>query len=1029
MNRNRLHESTIRSLVLTFLATAAWCLPVALLLLVSLPVCAQRLSIHHYDVSDGLAHSYVGAIYQDRKGYLWFGTREGLSRFDGYRFTNYGPRDGLGNMIVNAIAEDRQGRLWVGTNGGGVARLINDPREVLPSHPNESALAASTSGVRRKFINFYVSDSPSSNRVNALLFDGEDNLWVTTDVGLYLAAAGQGHEIKFKAVAIHGSYSIRMPAFADRHGRLWFGIAGELIEVAKGKIIRYGRDDGVAGYNIIGMIEDQQGRLLVANDHEIFEFIAPNDAWGGGRWRSLPLTFAPNQRLASMAVDAGGAVWIGTWNGLVKYQDGRQTLYTAAQGLSNTGIIALKEDQDGNLWIGTDAGGVCKLSGELILGITNTENLPYQNFFHVREDRRGRIYASITGGLVEIVEGRAVLLQGATPAPLTYAIPYQDGHGVWWVNTPDGLHRFEGPELQLSRGRRLSADDGIPADRINAVPTMAEDRFGTLWVLYANDQDIYRLDASRKKSFERVPLNATLPDVVMNMMSDHAGALWLGGHEMLARWVNGKTTIFQPTDGLPETRPRYFFQDSRGWVWIGLRYKGVSVTKDPNVEFPKFVNYSTETGLASDSVWTIAEDDVGRIYLGTSKGLDRIDPATGQIRNFNSKDGLAGDLINHCLKDRNGNILIATTLGLSKFNPRAERIVNRPPPIYLSRVQAAGEDLPLAETGAQHIPELELPAAGNNLLIEYVALCFQGEQRLRYQYKLEGVDTDWSEPAEGRSVNYARLAPGSYRFLARAINQEGALSPEPAVFQFRILPPLWQRWWVLALAATMAGLAGYALYRYRVAQLLEVERMRTRIATDLHDDIGANLTRISILSEVAKQQGANGNFPVGGSLQSIAEIARESVASMSDIVWAINPDRDSLIDLTRKMRQHAEEVLTLRDIALRFTAPDSAQDVKLDVNARRDLYLVFKETVNNAARHSGCARVEIELRIEGARLTLTISDDGQGFDPAAQTEGNGLLSMRRRATALGGELLFESRVGCGTSMRLTIPMARSWLGQ
>lgn len=228
--------------MIVFTTAAQW-LAAGLLLLAALPVNAQRLSVRHYDVSDGLAHSHVGAIYQDRKGYLWFGTREGLSRFDGYRFTNYGVRDGLGHVIVNAMAEDRQGRLWVGTNGGGVARLIDDPRE-----PSSSQQSGSAAGVRRKFINFRVSDSPSSNRVNALLFDAEDNLWCATDVGLYVAAAGQDHDLKFEAVAPHGVYSIRMPAFADRHGRLWFGIADWLIEVVQGWIIKYGPkelDDGV----------------------------------------------------------------------------------------------------------------------------------------------------------------------------------------------------------------------------------------------------------------------------------------------------------------------------------------------------------------------------------------------------------------------------------------------------------------------------------------------------------------------------------------------------------------------------------------------------------------------------------------------------------------------------------------------------------------------------------------------------------------------------------------------------------------
>ncbi len=178
---------------------------------------------------------------------------------------------------------------------------------------------------------------------------------------------------------------------------------------------------------------------------------------------------------------------------------------------------------------------------------------------------------------------------------------------------------------------------------------------------------------------------------------------------------------------------------------------------------------------------------------------------------------------------------------------------------------------------------------------------------------------------------------------------------------------------------------------------------------------------------MARQQGGNGASPISGSLEAIAEIARESVASMSDIVWAINPQRDSLIDLTSKMRRHAEEVFPLRGIELKFITPDHALELKLGVEARRDLYLVFKEAVNNAARHSDCERAEIELRIEGSRLILTVSDNGRGFDPAAWTEGAGLLSMRRRADDLGGELSLDSRIGAGSRVQLTIPLANNRL--
>ena len=248
------------------------------------------------------------------------------------------------------------------------------------------------------------------------------------------------------------------------------------------------------------------------------------------------------------------------------------------------------------------------------------------------------------------------------------------------------------------------------------------------------------------------------------------------------------------------------------------------------------------------------------------------------------------------------------------------------------------------------------------------------------------------------------------------MNSDGIVSAHPAAIDFRILSPLWLRWWALALIASTAAALSYGGYRYRVARLLELVHIRTRIATDLHDDVGANLTRIAVLAEVASH-----THDVGP-LASIARIARESVSSMSDIVWAINPKRDSLIDLTRRMRQHADELFTLRDIELRFSAPGEADNLRIGVDIRRDLLLIFKEAVNNAARHSRCSLVEIEFRVESSRLVLEIIDNGIGFDPKSAADGQGLGSMQRRAQTLQGSLDITSRSGAGTTVRLDVPI-------
>jgi signal transduction histidine kinase len=300
-------------------------------------------------------------------------------------------------------------------------------------------------------------------------------------------------------------------------------------------------------------------------------------------------------------------------------------------------------------------------------------------------------------------------------------------------------------------------------------------------------------------------------------------------------------------------------------------------------------------------------------------------------------------------------------------------------------------------------------------------MAFGAGERLHYQHKLEGVDQDWGQLTEQRAVHLANLAPGRYRFLVRAVNAAGVVSETPASFSFTILSPLWQRWWFLALAATIAGLAGYTVYRYRVAQLVALERVRTRIAADLHDDIGSSLSQISVLSEVLRKQLGEPEARVSKNLSLINRVSQEALDSMSDIVWAINPQQDHLSDLVRRMRRVTSEALPARDIQFTFNAPATGLDLKLGADFRRQVFLMFKETINNLIRHSKCTQASIDLRIEGTYLALTVTDEGKGFEIDQINEGNGLISLHRRARSLGGETVVSSRKGEGATVMIKVP--------
>jgi len=507
------------------------------------------------------------------------------------------------------------------------------------------------------------------------------------------------------------------------------------------------------------------------------------------------------------------------------------------------------------------------------------------------------------------------------------------------------------------------------------------------------------------------------------MVGDGGGGIWLATAERLCRIRQGKFSCLQPMAGLPETDPRSLFVDSRGWLWIGQRYKGVSVTKEPAAENPSFIHYSTANGLLSDTAWALTEDDEGRIYVGTGKGLSRFDPREQSWQGFTTKDGLAREEIQSFYKDKQGNIWIAGG-GVTRFNPRAEHKASQPPPIYISRVNITGEDLTLPETGTVRVAPMQLAASRNNLTIDFVGVQFQGEDTLLYQHKLEGADADWSAPAKLRSVSYAGLSPGSYRFLVRSLNRDGLIS-QPAVFEFRILRPIYLRWWFIALVMLSFGGIVFSLYRYRVRQLLELERVRTRIATDLHDDIGASLSRVAILSEVVRQQNRGHNGESEGRLAEIATSARELVDSMSDIVWSVDPRRDDLGNVVTRVRQFGADVFEAQGIAWELQVTPDLEKTKLTPEQRRDIFLICKEALNNVARHAGCRRATLSLRVSGQQILVGIKDDGRGFAAAVVENGrggHGLANMQARAARLGGSLGIASDPGQGTQLNLSIPL-------
>ena len=296
----------------------------------------------------------------------------------------------------------------------------------------------------------------------------------------------------------------------------------------------------------------------------------------------------------------------------------------------------------------------------------------------------------------------------------------------------------------------------------------------------------------------------------------------------------------------------------------------------------------------------------------------------------------------------------------------------------------------------------------------------------RYEYKLQGAAEDW-QPTAQRIIHFASLRPGSYRFLVRAVNSAGVPSPEPARVSFTVRAPMWQQGWFLSLMALALGLVGYSLYRYRVAHLLELERVRTGIATDLHDDIGTSLARIAMLSELIQRKVASSHPDAGALGLNVAETARGLMEAMADIVWSIDPRRDDLSNLILRIRHFAADTLEAQGIAWNFQGPPEEESIKLTPEQRRQVYLILKEAIYNIARHAGASSARLTLRLAHHQLVAEVEDDGRGFPMAKQSDasrpGYGLGNMRARAAKLGGSLRIESQPGRGACVLLNVPLA------
>jgi len=951
---------------------------------------AERLPVRVFTTADGLANNSVERGAQDTRGFLWFATGEGVSRFDGRRFESFGVADGLPAAAANDVAAGADGRVWVATNGG-LAVLDPDARAVRPRFR-----------------------AVTTDTAFSVIVDPQGIVWAGTFGGLVRVEGDMARTIEvLEVLTLPGG--ARIPAgvisiaYDARDRSLWLGSFQGLIHRREnGELTTY----RVAPPNetddrVFGLMLARDGTLWIGHAQKrvlaLKTPIAPSPSlWEAPSGLHLEPDGLARRRFLE---DASGTIWIGTSQHLHRFKDGKLERLSSTQIGAEGAPGPSLEDSAGNVWFGTDTHGVVRLARDGLVSYDTSDGLRSLHVYDFVRDG-GELYP------VSLADGHWIHRRdGDRYVPIMPPLPANTGgwgwgqqivharDGRWWWPTSNGVARFPAVDLAAlatAQGETLAMPAG------NDIVRMFEDRRGDVWISTMSRVSLVRWD---RASNALAQLRDGWPtSLASSFAEDAAGNLWIGFRGELVR----------VKDGVPELRRAFvsgdiesLLFDRAGRLWIASTEGGVVRLDDPDRPMP--VHYRAAQ-LGSDQALSLVDDLAGRIYVGTSRGIARIDPASGEIVRYGLADGLRNDYVLRAARDTRGALWFGGKGGMARLVPEVERPA-APPRIYLMRVHTAGTPLAIAASGEQRVDSIELAHDEATIDIELASPQFATGRAVRFQYRLGDA---WSAPVDEQTLHFAQLAPGDYELEVRAVDAQGVVSPSATV-AFRVLAPVWRRWWFLAACALAITLLAYAWYRRRIAHMLALERVRRRIATDLHDELGSSLSRIAILSEVAARRTKDPD----GQLEIIGTSARELVDVASDIVWSTDPRRDDLQSLIVRLRTFAADVFEARGVAWSVKAPTEPGRIKLAPERRRHLYLVVKEAINNAAKHSGATRVDVAIRAEGTGLVASVRDNGRGFDEAALPgTGNGLGNMRARAEEAGGTLEIHTNGGTEVVLRI-----------
>ena len=1066
---------------------------------------ANPISFRQLSQEDGLSQSNITDIIQDRRGFMWIATEDGLNRYDGYTFLKFHGTHGLPNDQVTVLLETQDGMIWIGTRWGGLAMLDPATLQFAKYAPNPGQ-----------------AFSLRGESIKKLYEDREGRLWVGTFAGglQYLdRATGKFYSFPESLPGLHNTkiYGIT----EETNGRLWAGTAEGLYELEQVQWSEEGDWTGKATRHHL---------LSNPEDREVIYSLSARPE--GGIWMNLwdhglmlldidkkekvLLEADPTRSdrppvpgIYDLMTDRAGDLWLCNFDGGLSVRDKETGTFTNfrhqagnALHLSSDYTTCVLEDKAGALWVGTFGGGLNVYSpyrDKFALyqqEANNSNSLSHNQVFGIQESQFGPpgvLWIGTHGNGLNLklpasVTGKEVFRHFAptdNPTSLSYKAALcltEDRAGNLWVGTYKGLNKLSADQVQaLVSGQDIEArferffPDSPPGNGLGdaSVWSILLDRQGRLWIGTAKGLYQYLPNTEQFVPFWQDSTGGSgLSHLsILTLFQDSKDRLWLGtakGLNVLERIPEpGEPLVFtqflhdpEASNGMREDWVYQIGEDDQGRIWMGTRGGGLHVLEEKSpLHTSSFRAFGEKEGMPDNSIRGIAKDAQGSLWISTKQGLCTFHPDSllagnpSAIRTFDNMDGLQGIDFNEgsATIGRDGRMFFGGMNGFNAFYPGSVQKNPHAPNVYVTGIRILDRNLKVNEEKSrtdgkvlltQDLPfteQLRLSYQDYSFTLFFSALDYSLPEKNQYAYKLEGFDDRWRRTGTERMATYTNLDPGTYTFRIRASNNDGVWNTEEQQIRISVSPPPWKSWWALTLyiLAVLGAFYGYLRFQIREqekefetvrqiekARQDEREHVRKRTAADFHDELGHKMTKISLFVELAKRT-APAQEALHTYLGQVSDQTQILSEGIRDFIWVLDPEKDSLMDAVLRLKDFGEELFAHTDTAFRTQGfSESLSDVRLPLQMRRHLVLIFKEAMNNSLKYAHASEVRLSSELINGHFLISCEDNGEGFEGGEKAKGGGygLKNMISRAEQMAGELTIHSAPGEGTSILLEVPL-------